>query len=217
MHRLLIASILMLGASIGRAETCNSIKIRPQVMSELMSVAGKAVDWRIDSKTIYVCRYSDGLAANMYTVRMKQPDGSERWDSVDCFRRNEEPVEWRCDRLQERGLRLEPIARVPVKQVELPLWMKAEDARPLVVTLYESLASMTGSNLCKGNWAQATDVDAMRKAFLSRNGDVLYIYGKSGENLTHSRNGYFVYLAPDPARSPAWRIDCWGEDEYLEE
>lgn len=217
MKRLLVASILLFAAHGAHAGSCDPARLRPEEWSSLMTVAKSTVERRIDGKTVVVCRLSEGFIAGMLTVREKQPDGSELWERMECSWHREDSGAWTCERYPERRVPLESRTGVPVKVVELPIWMKVEDAQPLVMMVYESLPTLTGENLCRNNWAGPTGIDAMRRAFMARDRGVLFLFGESAAKLSLNRNGYFVDFTPDAGHALAVRVDCWGRIEELEE
>ena len=217
MNRCFLAFVVSVASDVADAAECHRAALSPKMYSRVLQQAQQTAKRRIDEKSGFACRYSgEDPRVYFYTLREPQPDGSLRWEYLDCA--PEKSGDWKCDAYDERALPLRKIPGVPAVDVGLPLDVDSVTAIRLVSSAYAQLGGLTQADACDSNRPPASDVAKMIMAYRSTTDSELVLSHEFGNNAVFKldRDRFSLRLASDDV-SHTVRVRCWRESDGSEE
>jgi len=215
MIRLVVVAILLgCCGNVHANEECVPTHLGSADLAAAKAAAQQQVGRRIQVKVLHECRYPDEVWAYIDTVRERQPDGSDRWESLECVRPSGKSGGWHCEQFSMRVVHLGTIPKVPASEVIVPLELKTEDARALVSMIYAALPKLTYEDRCTKDPYSHPDVNALRASFMDSDPDdseLAFEQLDDFPSLSLKRNFHLVSLRPDPDHPGALRVRCWDE------
>jgi len=226
---LLVCSSAVLGRP--READCSPLHLRARDLAGIAAAARKLVEPALDLTTQYVCRHRhDFFVASFDTVRISQPDGSERWRSLSCSSDYRRRRPWECNVWGDfRGVPVaSPKDNVPL-MVTIPLEMDVARARQdflLALTLLDEPGETDSCPYSEGmrtlpvlrsdpepGSGAFKEFAFLRDTLLAAKGNLILDLDADGFALSNfPLNVHFVFPAgPDSAP----RVRCWSETEVV--